>query len=88
VIPSLSYRQARERNDLPLPKTRRDKLCTNQFFAKNGNNSKDSEHLIKTSSDYDMRLKCKYIFRTSYVIRTDLGTRFYPQIISKENSKW
>ena len=32
-----------------------------QFFAKNGNNSKVSEHLVlKTSSDYDMRSECKH----------------------------
>lgn len=85
MLPSLSYRQARELTDLPLLKIRREELC-NKFFEKNGKNSKVSEHLIpKTSSDYDMRSKCKY---KNFLCKTDrFKNSFLPQIISKENSK-
>jgi hypothetical protein len=41
ILPSLSYRQARELTDLPLLNAKRDELC-DQFFAKNENNSNKS----------------------------------------------
>ena len=79
MVPSLSYRQARELTDLPsllgghheMPAEKSmisryfkhgvKNYVRDQFFAKNGNNSKVSEHLVlKTSSDYDMRSECKH----------------------------
>ena len=85
MLPSLSYREARELADLPLLKTRRDGLC-DQFFAKNGNKNNIREHLIpKTSSDYDLRSTCKYM---NFLCKTDrFRNSFLPQIISKENCK-
>ena len=79
MVPSLSYRQARELTDLPsllgghheMPAEKSmisryfkhgvKNYVRDQFFAKNGNNSKVSGHFVlKTSSDYDMRSECKH----------------------------
>ena len=84
-LPLMSYREARNFTGIPLLKARRETLCE-QFFKKNENNDKLSELLHhKATADYDMRPRCKY---NNYLCRTERFRKsFFPQIISKENSK-
>ena len=86
LFPLMSYREARDFTGIPLLKERRGSLCE-QFFKKNENNDKLSELLhYKAITDYDMRPRCKY---SNYLCRTERFRKsFFPQIISKENSKW
>ena len=85
LFPLMSYREARDFTGIPLLKERRESLCE-QFFKKNENNDKLSELLHhKATTDYDMRPRCKY---SNYLCRTERFRKsFFPQIISKENSK-
>ena len=84
-LPLMSYREAQNFTGIPLLKARRETLCE-QFFKKNENNDKLSELLHhKATADYDMRPRCKY---NNYLCRTERFRKsFFPQIISKENSK-
>ena len=84
-LPLMSYREARNFTGIPLLKARRETLCE-QFFKKNENNDKLSKLLHhKATADYDMRPRCKY---NNYLCRTERFRKsFFPQIISKENSK-
>jgi hypothetical protein len=77
--------EARNFTGIPLLKARRETLCE-QFFKKNENDDKLSELLHhKAIADYDMRPRCKY---NNYLCRTERFRKsFFPQIISKENSK-
>ena len=85
LFPLISNREARDFTGIPLLKERRESLCE-QFFKKNENNDKLSELLHhKATTDYDMRPRCKY---SNYLCRTERFRKsFFPQIISKENSK-
>ena len=85
LFPLMSYREARDFTGIPLLKERRETLCE-QFFKKNENNDKLSELLHhKATTDYDVRPRCKY---NNYLCRTERFRKsFFPQIISKENSK-
>ena len=86
LFPLMSYREAWGFTGIPLLKERRESLCE-QFFKKNENNDKLSELLHhKATTDYDMRPRCKY---SNYLCRTERFRKsFFPQIISKENSKF
>ena len=88
LFPLMSYREARDFTGIPLLKERRESLCE-QFFKKNEcaiNEKRISELLHhKAITDYDMRPRCKY---SNYLCRTERFRKsFFPQIISKENSK-
>ena len=85
LFPLMSYREARDFTGILLLKERRETLCE-QFFKKNENNDKLSELLHhKATTDYDMRPRCQY---NNYLCRTERFRKsFFPQIISKENSK-
>ena len=85
LFPLMSYREARDFTGIPLLKERRESLCE-QFFKMNENNYQLSELLHhKAATDYDMRPRCKY---RNYLCRTERFIKsFFPQIISKENSK-
>ena len=85
LFPVMSYREARHFTGISLLKERRETLCE-QFFKRNENNDKLSELLHhKATTDYDMRPRCKY---SNYLCRTERFRKsFFPQIISKENSK-
>ena len=85
LFPLMSYREARDFTAFPSLKERRETFCE-KFLKKNENNDKLGELLhYKATTDYNMRKRCKY---NNYLCRTECFRKsFFPQIISKENSK-